>query len=409
MKIWIKLVIGTVAGILLGMFLPQTAKNTELFSYLMELIINVGRYIVMPMVFFSVAIGTYELKQDGTLLKTYTRIILYLALSTALLTVLGTFSVLVISPARIPIIIEEEIIYSLPTFKQVLFQIFPRNLFTIFTGDSNFLFPLFFFALFLGLNFTFDRLITKPAVQIFDSISRIFYHINSFIVEVISIGIFAISTYFVMQIQATEELVLYRQLIITLVIDSAVILFGLFPALLYFLGRRENPYRWLYAVIAPAVVGFFSRDSFFSLSYLVKHGHENLGIPRKTGSASFPIFAMFGKAGTALVTSVSFVIILRSYSSLGIGITQLLWVLCFTFLVSFILGSVPGMGAFVALSILCTHYGAGVEEGYLIMKPIAPVLISFSVFLDVVTSAFASYLTAVQGDVQKQIEVRDYV
>jgi len=118
---------------------------------------------------------------------------------------------------------------------------------------------------------------------------------------------------------------------------------------------------------------------------------------------------MFGKAGTALVTSVSFVIILRSYSSLGIGITQLLWVLSFTFLVSFILGSVPGMGAFVALSILCTSYGTGVEEGYLIMKPIAPLLISFSVFLDVVTSAFASYLTAVQGDVEKQIEIRDFV
>ena len=92
-------------------------------------------------------------------------------------------------------------------------------------------------ALFLGLNFTFDRLITKPAVQLFDSLSRIFYHINSFIVEVISIGMFALASYFIMQIEATEELILYRQLILTLVIDSAVILFGLFPALIYFLGK----------------------------------------------------------------------------------------------------------------------------------------------------------------------------
>ncbi len=409
MKIWIKLIIGCVIGIVLATFLPQTEENRELFTYLTELVLNIGRYCVFPLVFFSLAVGTYELKQEQALTKTYIRIILYLILSTVLLTVIGTFSVLAISPARIPIIIEEEVVYALPTIKEMLLRIFPRNLFRVFPETGNFLVPIYVIAFLLGLNFTFDRLVTKPAIQVFDSMSRIFYHLNSFIVEVISIGIFAISAYFFFQLKNTQELVLYKQLITTLVINAVVIIFGIYPALIYFLCGRENPYRWLYAVIAPAIVGFLSRDSYFSLTFLVKHGKESLGIPRKVGSASFPLFAIFGRAGTSLVTSVAFIIILRSYSSLGIGVPQVLWVMGFSFLISFVLGSVPGLGAFIAVSMLCTLYGKGVEEGYLILKPIAPILVSFGVFMDVVTSAFVSYLAAVHGNMRREVEVRDFI
>jgi Na+/H+-dicarboxylate symporter len=142
---------------------------------------------------------------------------------------------------------------------------------------------------------------------------------------------------------------------------------------------------------------------------LTKHGKENLGIPRKIGSASFPLFAIFGKAGTAMVTSATFLVILKSYSSLGIDISQVLWVMIYTFLISFTLSTVPGLGAFVALSVLCSLYGNGVEEGYLIIQPIAPLMVSFGVLVDVITSAMATLFVARHENVHKEIEVRDYI
>jgi Na+/H+-dicarboxylate symporter len=410
MKIWIKLLIGSIVGVLLGYYLPLEGTNTrELFSFLSDLMINIGRYGIFPLVFFGLTIGTYELRQEKRVLRTYVRIIVYLLITTALLVIIGAVSVVLISPERIPIIIEESVQFSLPDVKEVLLKIFPKNLFLVFGHSGDFMFPLFFLAFFLGLNFAFDRLITRPAVQVFDSLSRIFYHINSFIIEVIGIGMIVLAAFFTIQIKTTAEIELFKQLITIFIIDSAVVIFGIYPALLYLFGDRENPYKWLYGVFAAAITGFISRDSYFSLSMLTKHGKENLGIPRKIGSASFPLFAIFGKAGTAMVTSATFLVILKSYSSLGIEFSQVLWVMGYTFLISFTLSTVPGLGAFVALSVLCSLYGNGVEEGYLIIQPIAPLMVSFGVLVDVITSAMATLFVARHEKAQKEVEVQDYI
>jgi hypothetical protein len=80
-----------------------------------------------------------------------------------------------------------------------------------------------------------------------------------------------------------------------------------------------------------------------------------------------------------------------------------------SFLISFLLGSVPGMGAFVALSLLCGSYGKGLEQGYLILKPVAPLLVSIGVLLDMITASLVSLLVARHQGIQKEIEVKDYI
>jgi Na+/H+-dicarboxylate symporter len=110
-----------------------------------------------------------------------------------------------------------------------------------------------------------------------------------------------------------------------------------------------------------------------------------------------------------MVTGVSFILILRSYSGLEISFAQILCTLGFTFLTSLTLGSVPGMGSLVAISLLCSIFGKGIQEGYLILKPVAPLLISAGVILDVVTSAFVAFLISRHEGVRKEIEVVDYL
>lgn len=407
MKIWIKLLAGSIIGVLLGIFLKPAA--TEVFAYISELVINIGRYAIFPLLLFSVAVGTFELKNDKKILRIYGRTILYLAVSSLLLAVLGAVSVLLMAPERIPIVIEEEILFSTPGIKEILLTVFPRNLFQLFNDSGGFLLPVYFLAFFLGLNFTFDRLVTRPAVQFFDSMSRIFYHINTFVLEIIGLGMVALSAYLVLQTVATPELGLYSQLMLVLGIDTAIVLFGVYPGLLYLLADKKNPFRWLYAVLAPAIAGMVSGDNYFTLGFLIRNGKENLGIPRKIGSATFPLFALFGRAGTAMVSAVSFIVILKSYSSLGITALDFVWVVVFSFLTSFTLGSIPGLGAFVALSALCSLYGSGYEEGYLILRPVASLLVSFAVLLDVVTASFASMLVARHEKQQQEVEIKEYV
>ncbi len=410
MKIWVKLLLGSAVGIALGLFLPlNDGATAKVLSTVSEVILSIGKWVIFPLVFFSLAVGTFELRQEKKVLRVYGRMLLYIAGGALALVIVGVISVIAFSPARIPIIDEAHVALSIPSFTSILFQLFPANLFLIFTDKGDYLFPIAFLAFFLGLNFTFDRLITKPATQLFDSLSRIFYHINSFISEIIAVGMIALAAFFVVGIRADSDFGLFSQLIIVLGIDTVIIVFGIFPILLYYLGEKENPYRWLYGTVASGLTGFLSGNTYFSLSMLIRHGKESHGVPRKVGATTFPFAVLFGRIGTAFVTAVSFMIVLKSYSSLGVSLFQALLVVGLSFLVTFLLGSVPGAGSFVALSVVCGMYGRGLEQGFLILKPVAPILISFGTLIDVLSAALMSLLVARHEEVQKEIDAKDYV
>ena len=408
MKIWIKILIGTILGVLLGIFVPGTEKAMELFSFVSRLFVQIGRYVVFPLVFFALVTGTYELKREKKIFRVYGRTVLYLLLAAVMLIIVGMVTVLVFRPERIPIIVEQEQAVTLPGLEETLLGLFPENLFQALVGSGSIMLPLVLLAFLLGVNLTFDLRVTSPVVQLTDSLNRIFYHINSLLCELFGLAMIVISAYFIMTIKQSE-LTLFKQMLIIIGIDAALIVFAVYPALLYFLGGRQNPYKWLYAIIAPALTAFFSADNYLSIVMLAKHGKENLGVPRRVGSAVYPLFAVFGRAGTALVAGATFLLVLKSYSSLEITFLQVLWTLLFTLIISLTLGTVPGLGAYVALSTLCALYGRGLQEGYLILRPIAPLLISFGVLLDVLTSAFVSFLVSRHEQIAQEVDAYDFV
>ncbi|HEY9595120.1 MAG TPA: cation:dicarboxylase symporter family transporter [Spirochaetia bacterium] len=406
MKIWIKLLIGSLLGLVVGFFIPVQAQG--FFDSLTDLLIGIGRYALFPFIFFSIGIGTSELRQEKRLTRVYLSVFKYLALSAAVLIVIGTLSVLIFPPERIPITVEADKGFTAVSVMDGLKTIFPKNLFMVLFGDGNFLLPLMVIAFFLGVNMDFDRQLTRPVVQVFDSLSRIFYHMNSLIVELFAVALIVISATRVSHL-SHADLGMYKQIIIILAVDVVVVTFGVFPGALYLLGVRENPYRWLYASLGPAIAGLFSGDHYVSLGVMTKHGKESLGVPRMVGSAVYPVFAVLGRAGTAMVSSVAFVLILRSYSSLEITFLQTLWVMFFSFLVSFVLGAMPGSGAFFGVFMLCSLYAKGLQDGYLILKTIAPLLVSFGAFVDVLSASFASLLIAREENVWTEVETESFI
>jgi Na+/H+-dicarboxylate symporter len=407
MKIWIKLLVGSLIGVAAGLFIP--VQSQAFFVSLSGLLVGVGRYVLFPFVFFSLGIGASELRQEKRLGRVYLSALKYLALSAAVLVIIGTLSVLVFPPERIPITTITAERTLLPVSILDGFRlIFPRNTFAVFFGSGEFLLPLMVLAFLIGVNLDFDRQLTRPIVQIFDSLSRIFYHLNSLIVELFAIALIAIAAARVSHL-THADLGMYKQIIIIVAVDAGIVTFGVFPAALYLLGIRENPYRWLYAALGPALTGLFSGDHYVSLGVLTKHGKESLGVPRMVGSAVYPLFAVLGRAGTAMIASVSFILVLRSYSNLEITFFQTLWVMLFSFLVSFLLGAAPGSGAFYALFMLSFIYGQGWQEGYLLLQAIAPLLVSVGVFLDVLSSAFASLLIAREENVWTEVETESFI
>ena len=410
MKIWLKTVLAAAAGLLVGSLLARRdGQVAELASSLAHVATRFGGYAVFPCVFFGLVIGTHQLRVAGAVRRVYRRLALYLAGSTALLVVIGVGAVLLLAPERIPIVvIVDPATYALPNLLDSAAAALPTNLFRAFVSDGPLLLPLVVLALVIGFSLDFDTTITGPVIQLTDSLARIFFQINSLIVEVFWIAIVAIGAATLISLGAAE-LALYGELIIILVIVVVVLYLGVFPGMLYLLGERSNPYRWLYAALGPALAGALTGDAYVSLGSLLVHGRGSFGLPRTVAAAVFPLFALFGRAGTALVMSLSYLMVLRSYTSFEVTAEQVLWAALFSFLISFVVGTAPGQGAMVGLATLWTMSGHGLREGYLIMQPIAPLLVSTAVLLDVTTAALAAHLVGRRERGVRPVMVRDFV
>lgn len=410
MKVWIKYAAGIIIGLVLGLYLPSgNGKIQEIFSYVSRLTVDIGMFTVYPLVFFSFSYGIFKMKQDNLIGPVLLKSLLALIISGITLVIIGTLTVVVFSPDRIPIIIENRAVESFPGYRDILKSLFPPNTFTIFIENRNYLLPITFLALVIGLNFSFDKVMTRPAYQFFNAMSRIFYHITVFITEIIGLGMIILAANMILRIRETPEIELFKQLLAILTLNSVIVIFGIYPILFYFFSGKQNPYKVLYAMTAPILAAFISGNSYFTLLSLVRSGKENMGIPRKIGAPVYPFFTLFGKAGTAMVSSTAFILILNSYSSMGMTIGKILWIMLLSLGTSFFTGSVPGIGVIVALSYLCQHYGKGIEEGFLLIYPVSALLVSFSVLLDTVTAGYASYLISFKDRGHKDIEVREFI
>ena len=280
----------------------------------------------------------------------------------------------------------------LPDIFETVKAVFPRNFFMALFSNGDMLLPIFVLAVLLGFNMNFNKMLTRPAVQIVDAFSGIFRHLNSFIIEFSGLLIIPIAWFLTEQIIATQELALFKQMLTAILIDIVFIIFIVFPIIIYFTMGKKNPYKWIVAALAPALAALASGDSLYSLSYQMKNSKENMKANTEVSSFNLPFLAIFGKAGTAMISSIAFIVILKSYSSLGITLSGVLWVSLLSFIVSFFIGTFPGSGVLVSVALLCSFYGRGIEEGYLLLSPIMPILLSLSVMLDTITNSLLNLI-----------------
>ena len=410
MKVWLKLLIGSALGIIIGFILPssnQTISNG--IAWLGELAISIGRYGLVPILVFSLTIAVYELRQDGQFWRLVFKTFLFIISGALFVIIAGILVTLIFPPSRIPILNEglAEAI-SLNTADNIL-KIFPSNMFSAVVNDGVFILPFCVFAFFLGMGLSYDRNYTRPVIALIDSLSRIFYHIVSFFSEILGFVMIILAAYWAVRFHNVIKADVFRDLILLLGIFSVVLGFGILPLFLYFLKPKTNPWAILYGSLSQALAGLFSGDINFTLPVLIRHVKENLGVRRRSNTITVTLFTVFGRAGSAMVAAVAFIVIIKSYSSLPINTGIILSIIGRALLISFLLAGHPGTGAYTALAVLCLSYGNGFEAGYLILKPMAFYLIAIGTFLDVIIITLGSYAVSHISGFNEEKEIRHYI
>jgi Na+/H+-dicarboxylate symporter len=293
-----------------------------------------------------------------------------------------------------------------------LTELFPANMLAPLAGDGTYLLPFCTLAFFVALGLSYDRTFTKPVTAMLDSLSRVFYHVAAFFTDLSGALIIVISAYWAVQFKDLLASGLFAGIIKLLAVLCTVVGFIVFPVLLYLTRPSSKAKPWwvlLFGALGPGIAGFFSGDISFCLPLFFRHLKENLGIRRRQASVGTAVFAVFGRAGSAMVASVAYIIIVNSYSSLEISAAAIVMLGLKALLVSLLLFRSPGAGAWWALAILCEWNDLGFGSSYLILKPLAFFLIAAGVFLDAMFFSFASYAAAVWTGFREDRETKSTV
>ncbi len=394
MKIWLKFLIGSALGLVLGIFL---SPSDNLVGSVSSVVLSVGRYALAPLVLFSFAVSLFELKSDRLLASFAMKSIVVILSSTVILVLVALVSVSVAPPTEIFKIrgVSDTVATGAGSVDlgTALKEVFPANLFAVFASPEGYLLPICVLAAFLGFLFTQDKSVAKPLLPIFDATSRIFYHLNSIIVEFLEIGMIALGANSMLNIRRIGESPAFVEYVSHLLIDAGVVVLIVYPGILYLI-TRKNPFKWIYASLAPMLAAAFSGDHRFALSSAIKTTKENLIVRRRVGSLGIPLMSLFARGGTALVSTVSFIFLFNTYSKMGISADEVLFTLGSAILASILLWAVPGGNARFAMAFLLGNFSALDGKGIVYLEPVIFVALAVAAVLDVLTASLGTFLVA---------------
>ena len=409
MKLWIKYLIGALFGAVFAFILPLGNEQVAAaVSFVTEIIVRFGRYMVVPVVFFTAVIAFNRLRDTKMLFKTGIWTGGVIVASSLILTVTGLLSILIVKLPRIPITVETVSESASLGVGDLIKSLLPYSAFET-LNNGSFILAAFFFAMLVGTASTADPVLFKPVTQLADSLSKLMYNISVIFTEFLSVGMVAVLCSWTIQFRGVLTSGVFAPLILMLLFDFIFIAGVVYPLIIRYLCHDPHPYRILYASVCSVVTAFFSGDTNLVLQLNMRHGKESLGVRRRINGVVHPLFSIFARGGSALVTAISFIVIWRSYSSLSIPFTDILWITAVSFGISFLLGGFPAGGAFVSISVLCMLYSRGFENGFLLLKPAAPIICSFAAAFDALTAIFGSYIIAVKTKLVEHHGIKHYI
>ncbi len=409
MKVWIKYLIGIALGVITAVLLPvDSVGTTGVITFLTDLFIRFGRYLVVPIVFSSAVVAINKLRTSKILLKSSAWTFGFIVVSSLLLAFVGLLSILIVRLPRIPITNELAGQIAGIDVKALVLSLFPESAFSA-LKEGSFLLVSFLFGCLIGWESASELTVFKPVFALADSLSQLFYHISVFFTELMAVFSIAIMCNWTINFRAAFATGIYTPLVVMLLCDFVLIVGLIYPLIIRFLCHDPHPYKVLYASLAPMMLAFISGDTNLVLPLTIRHGKESLGIKRRSSGFSYPLFSVFARGGSALVVIISFIMIWRSYTALRIPFNDVTWLFFTAFGLSFLLGAIPNGGAFILLTIICTKYGKGFETSYLLLQPAAVILCSFATLFDTATAMFGSYVVSVKTKMVEHHTIHHFI
>lgn len=387
MSLSYRIMISMVAGVFFAMFIPiQSFPYPGFWQDAAQIFLIAWRYLVYPFLFFGLIMALAQLRREKRLgLMFFINTILIITLS-FIMSFAGTLLATVLPIKRIPVQFEKIALENPTSGLSFLESLLPVNAFSVFSLQS--LLPLLILAVLLGMNLSWDKEVTEPSYNLFDSLSRIFYHILSYTMRLAWVPIFFFSVHSVTNLKQ-QDLSHYTSFLWTVSLSAVTCALILAYVLSKFLTTNKKAMHCWKNASHYWPIAFLSPNIHLNACIASYNSHQNSKIKRDLGGLTSPYFALFARCGSVFVCSMAMVTILRSYSSLSLGISQVLGIFICSFLASFMTGHSPERSLVVMLPIACMMYGKPLTSGSHILEPIIFHITILASFIDSMFIMFA--------------------
>ncbi|HQB63718.1 MAG TPA: dicarboxylate/amino acid:cation symporter [Sedimentibacter sp.] len=400
MALTTKIFIGLALGILLGIILqPNPDIATKYVKPIGTLFLNLIKLVIVPLVFFSLVVGTCSMDDVRKLGRIGGKTIAYYLATTAFAVTIGLILANITNVGggyTIPVDATYEITAP-PNVVDTLLNIIPANPLKALV-DGNML-QIIAFAIIIGAGIIGIGEKGKILQQMFDSGAEVMYKIIGIIMQFAPIGVFALITPVVAQNGPSILLPLLKLIIVVYAGCAIHALFTYSSTLWIF--AKVTPMQFFKGIAPAMVFSFTTASSSATLPITMKRTEENLGVPKSICSFTLPLGATVNMDGTAIYQGICAFFIAQVYG-IDLPLSAQLTIILTATLASIGTAGVPGAGM-IMLGMVLQSVGLPIE-GIVIIAGVDRILDMMRTMINITGDAACSVIVAAtEGELDRSV------
>ncbi|WP_024653873.1 dicarboxylate/amino acid:cation symporter [Borrelia persica] len=368
-------------GILFGLLLPY-----EIYNTLAHIFIRLTYFALIPFLTFAISLGIENIIENKKFKRLFGKIIYYGILINIAGIIMSIAVATIYLPQRIPILdknIQHQYLFDKKVFLETFF---PKNILTILINSNPNLLSIYLISIIMGISFYYAKQKGRIVKELLLSVSNLFYNTNDIIVKISQFGIIFITAAYTTNLKNFKNYQYYIDSIILLSSCTVVIILIIIPMMSYRLTKNfKLSYKNILTSLHNIIFAGLTMDAYAPYSLLIANiKSEKINI-KKSIIINIPIINFVSKFGTIFTSTISFFIILKSYSSLPIAIYETSYMSILAFIFTFAFPHIPNSLIYI-ITMLCSTYTKGIELSYSNIIPILPILTSLAIMIDFASS-----------------------
>ena len=355
MELWKKIVIGMIAGVIVGAIMGPDA---EILKPIGTLFINAIKMLIVPLIFCSLIVGVTSMQDSRKMGRIGAKaIILYLG-TTAIAITIGLGLAAILTPGEgLNMVAQDSTTMGkdAPPLVQTLLNIIPKNPVGALAAGN--ILQIIVFALGLGISLTLIGEKAKPAIAVFESLAEAMYKLTELVMKLAPYGVFGLMAW-VAGKYGIDILLPLIKVIAVAYLGSLIHVLVFYTGIISFVGRL-SPIRYIKALTNPAAVAFTTTSSSGTLPATLKASREELGVSKGVASFVLPLGATINMDGTALYQGVCALFIAQAFG-IDLEMSDYVLIILTSTLASIGTAGVPGAGL-IMLSLVLTTVGLPIE------------------------------------------------